>query len=58
MSGGLTGQEFNSQYLSDIQPNTRIVAVCGITDYNKLIPKMSLLSLSEEEGDENSAQQY
>ena len=31
--GGLVGQEFSSRSPPDIQPNARIVAVCGITDF-------------------------
>ena len=31
--GGLVGQEFSSRSPPDIQPNTRIVAVCGVTDF-------------------------
>ena len=31
--GGLVDQEFSSHSPPDIQPNTRIVAVCGVTDF-------------------------
>ena len=31
--GGLIHREFSSHSPPDIQPNTRIIAVCGITDY-------------------------
>ena len=31
--GGIMGQGFSSRSPPDIQPNTRIVAVCGITDF-------------------------
>lgn len=31
--GGLVGREFSSKSPPDIQPSTRIVAVCGVTDF-------------------------
>ncbi|KAL8853893.1 MAG: hypothetical protein Q9221_001364 [Calogaya cf. arnoldii] len=33
MSGGLAGKSFSSRSPPDIQPNTRIIALCGIADY-------------------------
>ncbi|KAL8960801.1 MAG: hypothetical protein Q9193_002553 [Seirophora villosa] len=49
--GGLKGQSFNSCCPPDVQPNTRVVALCGIADW--ISPATIALS-SEEEDDRRS----
>lgn len=44
--GGLKGQSFNACCPPDVQPNTRIVAICGITDR---VAQDTIASSSEEE---------
>ena len=37
-SGGLVNLTFNSRCPPDVQPNTRIIAICGITDISRQLP--------------------
>lgn len=45
--GGLVGQAFSTRTPPDIQPNSRIIAICGVTDYIGEIEELS--SSSEDE---------
>ncbi|KAL8897147.1 MAG: hypothetical protein Q9207_007358 [Kuettlingeria erythrocarpa] len=47
--GGLKGQSFNSCCPPDVQPNTRIIALCGITDQ---VVDDSIASPAEQEEEE------
>ncbi len=39
--GGLLGLSFKSRCPPDIQPNTRLIAVCGVTDYRGTLQDIS-----------------
>ncbi|KAL8927113.1 MAG: hypothetical protein Q9172_001535 [Xanthocarpia lactea] len=47
--GGLAGEAFSSRCPPDIQPNTRLIALCGITDYDG---PLSIPSDSDDDDDE------